>query len=502
MKTKLLYLLILAFSLVYGCSQINFDGDFSAEKQSKKEKSNVNFNVGLTTAEAFVDILNKDENGELRKEVKAITPIIHGGDTLLYLVNYKDDKGWIVISGDKRTSGILAYADNGLFETESLNQGQMTWLDDLANQIYILREQSDLKSDTLTSDFNLWNKIETYVTNTNNYQDLRSIGVPINPPPLNLDTTQGYWLLIGVSSQELSPTQVGPLVQTKWGQSFPWNTCVPYNANTGGNCATGCVAVAGAQMLYYLHHLWNVPATMYSTGYCNGWVMSSSSYDYSFSFGNRTATMWNDMATEMPFSFDYNSFTLVPISNAATDKVAILMGYIGWQVGMSYGEQSSAPFENLVGLYYNEGINSSCIDFNSSAIVPNLNNNLPVIISASATQNNHTFLGLFHLYYTYDDGHAWIIDGYQNKNIKYTYEYQWYPNVVTNPPSVFPCYTKTEEEIVTTPNYFSMNWGWDGTDDYGWYSMGNSAVWTVYDEDGNPLNFQYKKKMITNFSKK
>ena len=506
MKTNLFFLTLFGVFLLWGCSQIDFDKNFvSPQFNQDKGKTNVNFNVGLTTAEAFVEILNKDTDGVLRKEVKEFTPIVQNGDTLLYLINYKDDKGWVIISGDKRTSGILGYDDKGSFELESLNPGQITWLDDLANQIYVLKKQANIEADTLAADFVLWNNIETLVANN---EKRKSSAVPpvlpiIITDPEDLDEL-GHWDLLGITSQEISPTQVGPLIQTKWGQGLPWNTCVPNNVNTGKNCATGCVAVAGAQMLYYLHYLWNVPATMYSSGYCSGYVVSSNSYDYSFSFSNRTETAWDEMAKQINWGLDYQGKPIMILNNG-TQLVSFLMGYIGWQVGMTYGEQSGAPLENLVGFFSSEGINSSCADFNSSTIVPSINNNLPVIVSAAATQNNHTFLGLFHLYYTYDDGHAWIIDGYQNKQIKYTYSYEWHPNVDPNPLLITPIYYKTEENIIATPNYFSMNWGWDSYSDSGWYAMGNNAVWTVvdYDKNNNPINvnYQYQKKMIVNFSK-
>ena len=501
MKTKLFYLTIISAFLIIGCNQVDFNADFTGV-QPNQQKADVNFNVGMATAKAFVDILNKDTAGVLRKEVQTITPIVYLGDTLLYLVNYKDNKGWLAISGDKRTPGMLAYADEGVFETESLNPGQMTWLDDVANQIYVLKHRSGVDAaDTLTSDFRLWNKIETLVENAGNIKKINP-NVTLTPVPNPAD---GHWDLIGIISQELPVTQVGPLVQTKWGQGFPWNTCVPYNINTGENCATGCVAVAGAQMLYYLHYLWNVPATMYSSGSCSGYVASSNGYSYTFSFGTRTSTAWDDMAKQISSYYDATLNKTVVISNASTDKVAVLMGYVGSKVSMSYGEQSGANTEDLATLFSNEGINSSYVDFNSSSLVPSLNNKLPLIIRADATQNNHTFLGMFHLWYSYDDGHAWIIDGYENKNIKYTYYYEWSPNVTPTQPVITPNYKKTEEETVSSPNYFLMNWGADGGFDSGRYTMGNDAVWTITSYENNKpitLNFQYRKKMLYNFSKK
>lgn len=503
MQARLIYLTTVILLFFLSCTQLDFDEKFAVQQNQKREP-NPQFNVGLTSVNALVEILNKDESGTLRKEVKEIKPIVHNRDTLFYLVSYKDDNGWIVISGDKRTSSILAYADKGVLETDLLNPGQIVWLNDLAEQIYTLKNRTNVAPDTVSSDYVLWNNIETYTNNIAKLQNAVNGG--------NISTLRGappvHWELLNITSEILPSTQVGPLVQTKWGQALPWNTCVPYYYNTANKCPTGCVAVAGAQMLYYLHYHFGVPATMYSFGSCAGWAYDSNSCLYDFSFTDRNTATWDLMATQMSFYYDANGNSVI-ITNAATERVAVLMGYVGWEVGMNYGEeQSAANTQNLVGLFSNEGINCNYADYNSSTIISGLNNNVPVIISAKATQNNHTFLGLFHLYYTYDDGHAWIIDGYENKRIKYTYYYEQVADVQPGQqgPAILYGDIKTEEYISVTPEFFIMNWGWDASHDYGRYAMGSSPVWTIntQDSNGNPLtyNFQYQKKMIYNFTVK
>jgi hypothetical protein len=494
MKTKLFYLTTVILSFFLSCTQLDFDEDFAVQPNPKVEP-NPKFNVGLASVNALVEILNKDESGALRKEVKEIKPIVHNLDTLLYLVNYTDNNGWIVISGDKRTSSILAYADEGLLKLDLLNPGQAIWLDDLAQQIYVLKNHTNVEPDTLSPDYVLWDRIEAYLNHTANPQYLPPI--PLDPP--------GHWVLMGITSQTITPTQVGPLVQTKWGQGFPWNTCVPTYYDTMDRCPTGCVAVAGAQMLYYLHYHFGVPATMYSSGSCTGFVYDSDNHSYHFSFAGRNTATWDLMATQIIAYYDVNGNAYI-ISNANTERVAILMGHIGSQVGMEYGEQSGADTQNLVSLFSNEGINCNYTGYNSSAIVSSLNNNVPVIVSAYANRNNHTFLGLFDMYYTYHNGHAWIIDGYENKRIQYTYHYEWVYEP-QNPPVPVPYIDpKTEEYISTTPEFFIMNWGWDGGHDSGRYAMASDSIWSVsgIDSNGNLVtrNYQYLKEMIYNFTVK
>ena len=495
MRTHSFYLTILDSFLLGGCTQMDYNEPFASNQPVQNGKTDAKFDVGLTAAKAFVEILNKDTSGVLRKEVKKITPIVHKGDTLVYLVNYEENKGWLIVSGDKRTPGILAYSDKGSFETASLNPGQMTWLDDLANQIYVLKHQTNGVADTLAADYRLWNNIETYVANTSDSGPLHTI----TPLP------EGSWILIDVQSETLSPTQVGPLLQTKWGQGSPWNTCVPTDApNSTHRCPTGCTAVAGAQMLYYLHYKLGVPAAMYSTGSCIGWSNNVSSnnildaishffslsnaYEYSFSFSNSDTTTWNQMAKMKPFFVD---------ADATTDRVAVLMGYVGWQIKTAYsGNGSSSTLDNLADFYSAQGIKCDSKGYNSSDVITGLRNNMPVIVRADSRMIEHGVLGI-DFWTEYTDGHAWVIDGYENKNIKCTYTYEWSggsnpPNILVNPPINT---RKTEEEIITTPNYFYMNWGYDGHWDDGRYTF--DGLWNANDGD-----HQYRREMIINFALK
>jgi hypothetical protein len=251
----------------------------------------LNFNVSLTSAQTFVDILNKDKEEDAKKEVENILPIVYQSDTLLYIVNYLDNKGWLVISGDKRTSMILSYSDEGSLDIDNLtNPGVGIWLDDLAEQIYALKHRETIASDTLSENYSGWLKIEEFIANTSNLQTRQLVTGP-----------ESHWELINVSAQIVSTTTTGPLLTTKWGQGPPWNACVPNSKDYTTRCPTGCVAVSGAQIFYYLHNRLDVPASTYSSGYCNGWsdeqsgiwnVIFNNSCSYSFGFSDYSTTTW------------------------------------------------------------------------------------------------------------------------------------------------------------------------------------------------------------------
>ncbi|MCL1937395.1 MAG: C10 family peptidase [Candidatus Azobacteroides sp.] len=493
-KKRLLWLGTLWFGLVfYSCNQLDFEEDFSSNADKEKAENSVSdptFNVSLNSARCLVDILNKDQEEDQKKEVLKIQPIVYQKDTLLYIVNYQDNKGWLVISGDKRTSNILAYSDEGSFDLKAANPGVGIWTDDLAEQIYALKCRTTAASDTLSENYILWKKIEEYEAyQVNSQSQLRIAALEKSPDPTSLVTPAAnangpYWELYDMTVT-ISLATKGPLLAAKWGQWDPWNTCVPaINSYSTKKCPTGCVAVAGAQMLYYLHYKLGVPASMYSAGYCTGYSVGSGNKNYAFGFSNATTTTWDLMAKSK--------------NGTSTDRVAILMGYIGMQIGMDYSKDASgAKSEDLVGFFSNQGIKCNYTDYNSSSVMTSLTNNMPVIMRADAKRNSHGILGI-DLWYTYEGGHSWVVDGYERQQTQYTEYYRWVdPSKPSSPlRATTPAATKTVQQS-TTMERLIMNWGWNGDSDAGRYTLGIEDKW-----NGDGSDYQWRKQMIINFAKK
>jgi hypothetical protein len=85
----------------------------------------------------------------------------------------------------------------------------------------------------------------------------------------------------------------------------------------------------------------------------------------------------------------------------------------------------------------------------------NLQNNWPVLLEGCNDETN-VFLGIW---YTYNDCHEWVCDGYNEANIAFCYN---------------------GELSGETLLYFHMNWGWHeiwgGSDYNGWFAFGNSGL--------------------------
>ena len=131
------------------------------------------------------------------------------------------------------------------------------------------------------------------------------------------------------------PTQVGPLMTTKWDQDEPYNDLLPMSIYGGGQCITGCVATAMAQVLNYF----KVPVCgigtrtiYYPQGNTTGTAITANFGDHVYD--------WDNMLDEYTYG-NYNE--------AQVNAVATLMRDCGVAADMQYGGSNST--ENGSGAY-------------------------------------------------------------------------------------------------------------------------------------------------------
>nr|WP_321487295.1 C10 family peptidase [uncultured Draconibacterium sp.] len=508
-----LAMVVAALFLINACNQLDIDDTLGTSETTIKSTSpnDIDYDVSLKSAKYFM------KSTEGNNKIASIEPFVVDGDTLMFIFNFNE--GWQVVSGDKRTEPILASDTIGQLSISNLdNPGVATWLSDMADQILFLKKNNPqvacddainawllIDKAAYFTEENLAKYREKYnaIYSTENGSQLKSSQI-IRP-------IDGYnWVrrLVSVTSTPWTTSaQKGPLLQTKWGQGFPWNTDVPsyWGDMPDGSegwvkCPTGCTAVAMAQVIYNMHYKINKPTGLYHTVSNTGYVYDSGNYSVSFSRGNYVSNSprWDSM----PQIYSYFATNY--------EYVGDLMADVGNRVGMEYGEESGAsPSKNGFG-YYNITCDEG--DYNYSTVYSNLQSNTPVLLTAYATKKKK---GVWPFKRTvYSDGHAWVIDGYKKKQKTYTYTYEWElvegysgsyaasdPYAAHTAKELMPSATgeiypgKRETETYTsTSTYLFMNWGWDGSYDSGEYSTSSSAVWT-----GSGYDYQYKKYTFYNF---
>ena len=262
------------------------------------------------------------------------TAVESNGKNSFYTFNVGDGNGFVIVAADDRAYDILGYSDTGRFEYDRLSPEMKGWLENYSEQISYIRK--------------------------NNIQ-------------------------VDKAETETLGRSVAPLLgDIKWSQDAPYNEmCPAYDINT--RCATGCVATAMAQVMYY--NRWPEKgrgSNTYSPSILGGMSLTAD-------FGNTTYD-WNSMTPT------YSSAS----SKASRDAVALLMLHCGISVNMEYYSSSGAGSEPVAPALFNyfnydKGIAYRTRDRYSNAewesIIRNeLDNGRPMVALGRSSAGGHAFV--------------------------------------------------------------------------------------------------------------
>ena len=134
-----------------------------------------------------------------------------------YIFNAESNGGFVIVSADDRTQGILGYANCGEIDIQKM-PCQMQWL--------------------------------------LNYYEVAI--AQLSPDDTN-DTGHN------VTRSSDSKPNIVPLIDTQWSQGEPYNALCPTHQGSGSKCVTGCVATAMAQVINY--YRWPQAATASVSAY-------------------------------------------------------------------------------------------------------------------------------------------------------------------------------------------------------------------------------------------
>lgn len=280
----------------------------------------------------------------------------------IYVFNV-DGGGYVVAGGDARVAPVLGYGDNGTLSADNIPENMKAWLEGYARQVAFAAAN-------------------------------------------NLDFTAR-------TAAEHQPIE--PLLTTTWGQDKPYNLLSPMIDSDDpslGNCPTGCVATAMAQVANY--HKWPVKAEGYghASDHEGGLYNIDMSNDY-FDWDNMLDTYTNDKGE------------VIAGSEAQWDAVALLMCDMAYSVNMKFDPQGSGtasyeiPYGMVKHLGYDKGAHIKNRSWYSSEVwdslvYDNLSKYGPILYSGNTKSG---------------EGHEFVCDGYRGDG------------------------------------YYHFNWGWDGMSD-------------------------------------
>lgn len=291
-----------------------------------------------------------------------------------YVFNADGNQGFVIVSGDDRTTEILGYSNTGTLDMEQLPENLKWWLDSYARQI-------------------------------------EALGTSAKPAKKAKTRGADSW------------AAVDPLIKTKWNQNYPYNMMCPdwsgkdwrdpgFDTDhlmtidqTNYHCVTGCVAAAMAQVIYYWKCLDDCPAiTDYKTS-TYGWTMKALL---------ATTFKWSQM--QKTYSGDE--------TGASAEAVAELFRYCGQAVKMDYNLGGSSAGIAPADMAYYFGFSNNAKQvirsmYSSSEwenmIYKDISENRPVLYGGSSMSGGHQFIvdgydgnGLFHMNW----GWGGMSDGY------------------------------------------------------------------------------------------
>ena len=406
-------------------------------------------------------------------EIKCITGN-KTNDTLLYVCQ-KQEGGWTVYSSDTRVPAIVAQSDGGSFDDLMKIEGAKLWIQSIADDMAAIRQLDDDKlnftREEIENNKAFWKSISSpdeFVKKMLKESATRGGGHGnLIDPELDSLLHDGLWVFRESYTYTEVYDSIPRLTKTIWHQHAPYNTYCPTKTDGSGlNAPAGCVAIAGAQILYFLHNKLGVPATAPSHATCYGNVNN-----YTMHQDNFTTTVWDFMNTD---GYQY--------------KAAPLIANVGTLVGMNYGNSgSSAVTEDLVNDVFRDWYGISCTygDYSTGTLRTSLLSGMPVILRASSS--------------TISGGHAFIIDQYMRTRTVtanyYTWVYDSWP-----PHTPIPAIPEYVEYTYTSPviSKVRMNWGWGGDFNNSWFSL--TGDWLAGSEGGVSYNWNVSRHMIYGFS--
>ena len=312
----------------------------------------------------------------------------------LYIFNINNNGGYVIVSNDDQTTPILGFSDSGSIDPDNMPSNMRAWLQGYADEIaWLQKNQSNGAIVTPAAD------------------KARRRAITNHDP-------------------------IGPLLTTTWDQGTPYNNLTPYYGVSGGNyvfsrvsgtgykhCATGCVATAMAQVMYY--HKWPQSETQQTPA-----TQQIPAYKW------ESANIWlpNQNMTPLPAtSFDwdkmlptYEKDNQVVGEDNEKEAIATLMQYCGYSLEMDYGPESGSntvkvadALKNYFG--YSETtkfVARSCYTYDNwkELIYHELSELRPVVYGGQSSGGGHEF----------------VCDGYKYED---------------------------------NTDLFHINWGWGGTSD-------------------------------------
>lgn len=252
-NTKINYLLYIVILLSFSCSKDNNksvdnnnDIKFSADEirclQLMAKDNKISLEGAKGRALSYINSHDTDKTRSLGRNVKSVEFVTSAKetttksntnsllDTIMYVVNFSSNTGYVLLSPDNRTSDVFGYSTGGNFDMNNLNIGQEIILDGIKLMYNDQIKESNRLLDSLSNKVLLkLDKLDIDHTNTKS------------------SSRNGLTAIVSEWKEE--GTNVPLLLKTGWNQIDPYNRECP--KIDGKPTYAGCGAIALGQLLAF-----------------------------------------------------------------------------------------------------------------------------------------------------------------------------------------------------------------------------------------------------------
>lgn len=454
----------------FSCSkEANFDATIeqpTAQAQSQYQRKSPEVIVSTEDVSRIAMTIPMDGStlltkGQEFRNVKEIIPVSfsrNNTQSAFYIVNYERNQGFALISGTRNYHPVLAHSDTGNFPLDdNMPYGIKMWMNGIKSVIAEQMEQMCI--DSLVGFRKEWELFErTSIISLAKNIETAPATKSLDPLDQLIQTKMAEWAKQGIGCYNLLggygngvgvtasnevldelyrtamnrvngqyPFRVEPfvieiqptphmatknsLLKTLWHQDWPYNKIT--------NDATGCVAVAMAQVMKFHGH----PSSKFDFSQMLNW------YD-------------NDPCVHLP-------------SNVTSNEVARLMKDIGNAVDMVYltgigsfplAFLTGDPIGNALRNNYSYSSNITRADYNYSGVRNQLDLNRPVIM--------YGFEGTLSFW----TGHTWVAAGYNEYESRSEYYLVYIEDTSFGPIVTEPSLAHIQQHLYFNRLY--INWGW------------------------------------------
>lgn len=279
-----------------------------------------------------------------------------------YIFSRGEGQGYVIVSGDDCLPQVLGYTESGDFVEDQMPPQLLSWLE--STSAFIENLQAEGLNESLQS-----------------------------------EARRAAYTAMGVRKAATGRVKVDPLIQTHWHQSWPYFNRTPL-WNGSDHSATGCVATAACQVLYYFHK--DLPAEMQAASRAyTTWTLKLPVA----SVPKGTPLKWELM---LP---NYNS------SHPAEydDVISQFMLVVGASADMDYNSSSGTHIENLVSPFssiFNVSSKHKWLEHTEldKIAYANMLEKRPIVYAGYNESN---------------EGHAIVLDGYRPSDDTFHFNFGW-----------------------------------------------------------------------------